>query len=355
MAMVAALVASRDEALGPPVDGGAAVPVEAARVDPVDPAASSQESSRSEQGARGDGQRAPERTLSNTVFGTIELRAVVDNESGEAPLESFRWAASGTALGIDPRGVSEGRVARIRVPVDVDAAVVVDADGCKTSLPVDIALRGAQFRAVTVRMRPYYEKARITLRCKDEFGAPVPHVFVRCEHQSPQAESRREWMTLWTRNESSPNGVYAIDAQVAGWCRFYVAPMDAKGRARALLPEQFEARLSDDRRIQQELVHRVGGTVSLEWNEREPMPKGVAAGSVRIYDDADQERRVNWMSDEAFTEEVGAPTLRFCVMPCRSGEAFPAGRYTVRIRGEDVDLQKSFEIRSGQNTHVVFP
>jgi hypothetical protein len=355
LAVVWSLMATRGENLAPPVEEALAPPADVAPIEQVDPAASAPASTRASQSSSDDGQRAPERVLSNTVFGTIELRAVVDNDSGEAPLESFRWAASGTAIGIEPRGVSEGRVARIRVPVDVDAAVVVDADGCKTSLPVDIALRGEQFRAVTVRMRPYYEKARITLRCKDEFGAPVPHIFVRCEHQSPQAESRREWMTLWTRNESSPNGVYAIDAQVAGWCRFYVAPMDGKGRPRTLLPEQFEARLSDDRRIEQELVHHAGGTVSLEWNEREPMPKGVAAGSVRLYDEADRERRVHWLSDEAFTEEVGAPTLRYSVLPCRSGEAHPAGRYTVRIRGEDVDLQKSFEIRSGQNTHVVFP
>ena len=117
-------MATRGENLAPPVEEALVPTDEVARVEQVDPAAAAPASTRASQSPSDDGQRAPERVLSNTVFGTIELRAVVDNDSGEAPLESFRWAASGTAIGIEPRGVSEGRVARIRVPVDVDAAVL---------------------------------------------------------------------------------------------------------------------------------------------------------------------------------------------------------------------------------------
>ena len=303
------------------------------------------------------------RELRNTVFGTVELRAITrPSVSGEeVPVESFRWKASGMAVGIEPNGISEGRVARIRVPVDVDAAVVVDADGCRQSLPVDIALRGTQFRAVTVEMRAQFEVARITLRCKDEFGAPVERVSVRCEFQPVDAESRREWQRIWTRDVETRNGVHVLELPVSGWCRFHVTPIGKDGLSRAFLPAQVEAKIGDDRRVEADLTHPSGGTLLAAWRDGLDKPRGLSGARLQLLDAQDRVRAVNWNKGMApapvaqFDANDLVPPIDYWALPCYASEALPEGRYSVRLQGEDLDVTKQVEIRKGQEARVVFP
>lgn len=303
------------------------------------------------------------RELRNTVFGTVELRAVTrpDGSTEDVPVESFRWKATGTAIGIEPKGISDGRVARIRVPVDVDAAVLVDADGCRTSLPVDIALRGTQFRAVTVTMRPQFETARITLRCKDEFGAPVDRVSVRCEFQPMDAESRREWQRIWTREVESRNGVHVLELPVTGWCRFHVTPIGKDGLSRAFLPAQVEVKIGDDRRVEEDLTHPSGGTLMATWNDAVEKPRGLSGARLQLADAEGRQRGVNWnkgpspASVAQFDANDMAPSIDYWALPCYAAEALPEGRYSVRLQGEDLDMTKRVEVRKGQEARVVFP
>ncbi len=320
-------------------------------------------------GARASQQSATEpapeaaRELRNTVFGTVELRAVTrpDGSTEDVPVELFRWKATGTAIGIEPNGISEGRVARIRVPVDVDAAVLVDADGCRTSLPVDIALRGTQFRAVTVTMRPQFETARITLRCKDEFGAPVDRVSVRCEFQPVDAESRREWQRIWTREVESRNGVHVLELPVTGWCRFHVTPIGKDGLSRAFLPAQVEVKIGDDRRVEQDLTHASGGTLMATWNDTVEKPRGLSGARLQLADAEGRLRGVNWnkgpspLAVSQFDANDMAPAIDYWALPCFAAEALPEGRYSVRLHGEDLDITKQVEVRKGQEARVVFP
>lgn len=319
---------------------------------PADPAASQALHRRSEVGASTGPEPSSVRIESDTVFGFVEVRAVVENEGGAVPVESFRWRASGTAMGIEPRGVSDGRVARIRVPVDVPAAVVVDSDGCKQSLPVDVALRGTQFRSVEVRLRPSYETARVTFRCRDEHGAPVRRITLRCEHQPEDAESRREWRTLWTRDSEAPDGVHVLELPVAGWCRFHLTPVDAERLPLRLLPAVREARVADDRRIEEEVVHAVGGTISLAWTDREPMPKGLAGASIRLFDAQGRPVAVNWHKGQSPADGFA---IDYMALPCHAAHALPDGSYVVRVQGQDLDVEKRLEVRKGQDTRVVLP
>lgn len=300
------------------------------------------------------------RELRNTVFGTVELRAALrpDGSNEEVPLESFRWKATGMAIGIEPNGISEGRVARIRVPVDVEAAVVVESDGCRPSLPVDIALRGSQFRAVTVQMRPQFEKSRITLRCKDEFGAPVDRISVRCEFHSENAESRREWSALWTSAVEARNGVHVLESPVSGWCRFHVTPIDKDGLARGLLPAQIEVKVSDDRRVDADVTHALGGTLLATWDDGVKKPKGLSGARLHLFDAQGKPRGVNWNKGPApgtDSQFDSWAVIDYWTLPCYAAEALPEGRYSLQLQGEDLDVTKHVEIRKGQEARVVFP
>lgn len=289
---------------------------------------------------------------SNTVFGVVELRAAVAHDGGSAPAESFRWRAVGTAMGIEPQGVSEGRVARIRVPVDVDAAVVVEVDGCKPSLPVDVALHGTRFRAVEARLLRRYETVRVTLRCRDEFGSAVRRVTVRCERQPQDAESRREWRTLWTRDSAATDGVHVLELPAGGWCRFHVTPIEEHRLPRRLLSEVREVRIAEDRRVDQEIVHAVGGTVVLAWDDRGTAPRGLAGASVRLFDALGRQVAVNWNKGEP--SSVGFAIDQHA-LPCHTEQALPEGSYTVRVQGEALDVARRIEVRKAQETRVVLP
>lgn len=313
---------------------------------------SADEESRTDAGGTQRPQAQGLRIDSNTVFGVVELRVIVEHEGGNAPAESFRWTAVGTAMGIEPRGVSEGRVARIRVPVDVDAAVVVDCDGCRQSLPIDVALRGSQFRAVEARLRPQYERARVALRCRDEYGASIQRVVVRCDHNPQDAESQREWRTLWTRDSVATDGVHMLEMPLSGRCRFHVTPVDAGRLPLRLLPEVREVRVGDDRRVDETLVHAAGGTISLSWNDREPTPRGLSGASIRLFDAQDRPVAVNWNKGESHSDGFA---IDYNALPCHAANALPEGSYTVRVQGQDLDVQKRIELRKGQEARVVFP
>ena len=66
---------------------------------------SADEESRTDAGGTQRPQAQGLRIDSNTVFGVVELRVIVEHEGGNAPAESFRWTAVGTAMGIEPRGL----------------------------------------------------------------------------------------------------------------------------------------------------------------------------------------------------------------------------------------------------------
>lgn len=338
----------------PPVATSSAVePTNAPAKDPMPAVAgSADQSPRAEAGGAQRPQSQGLRIDSNTVFGVVELRVVVEHEGGNAPAESFRWTAVGTAMGIEPRGVSEGRVARIRVPVDVDAAVLVDCDGCRQSLPIDVALRGSQFRAVEARLRPQYERARVTLRCRDEFGAAIQRVVVRCDQNPQDAESQREWRTLWTRDSVATDGVHVLEMPLTGRCRFHVTPVDAGRLPLRLLPEVREVRVGDDRCVDEAVVHAAGGTISLSWNDREPTPRGLSGASIRLFDAKDRPVAVNWNKGESHSDGIA---IDYNALPCHAANALPEGSYTVRVQGQDLDVQKRIELRKGQEARIVFP
>ena len=101
-----------------------------------------------------------------------------------------------------------------------------------------------------------------------------------------------------------------------------------------------------------ELVHAAGGTISLSWNDREPTPRGLSGASIRLFDAQDRPVAVNWNKGESHSDGFA---IDYNALPCHAANALPEGSYTVRVQGQDLDVQKRIELRKGQEARVVFP